>query len=148
MLPDAPAPTLAARIMAALVGGLDTSLSLLQSLLLESGGEHCFRRERISYLLTNYLTRNTPLSMAPSTTHRFKAGFADRTFEIHDPETHSVTAYNLTDEDAIYLLEHDGGHLIEPLPKAEKSEKAAPADKADELPTMPHKGQEIAYPIA
>ena len=125
-----PNAALLARVRAALDAQPAPPTAALAALLIETGGERCHRRERISYLLLQYLTRNTPLPMAPSTTHRFKEAFADRSFEIHDPETRSITARNLTDADAQYLLAHDGGHLLEPLPKTER-----PAAKAtDETP--------------
>ena len=113
----------------ALALGLATPLETLQQLLLATGGEHCYRRERITHLLTRFLLVNSPLPMSSSTTHRFKADFAHATFEVHDPETRLVTARNLTNEDALYLIQYGGGHLIEPLPKAEKpaaKEAAAP----------------------
>lgn len=113
----------------ALQGGLATSLETLQQLLLASGGEPCYRRERITYLLTRYLTIQSPLPMAPSTTHRFKADFAHASFEVHDPETRSITARNLTDEDVALLLQYGGGHLIEPLPAAAKPAPDATAKK-------------------
>ena len=104
----------------------------LAGLLIETGGERCYRRERITYLLARYLTVNSPIPMAPSTTHRFKADFVGTTFEVHDPETRSITAQNLSNEDVVLLQQYGGGHLIEPLPGA-----AAPADltrlKKDEL---------------
>jgi hypothetical protein len=104
----------------ALEMGFATPLEVLQKLLIATGGEHCYRRERITHLLTRYLILNSPLPMSKSTTHRFKADFAHATFEVHDPETRSVTAHNLTDEDVAILQQYGGGHLIEPLPKAEK----------------------------
>lgn len=116
----------------ALTLGLATPLATLQALLLATGGEPCYRRERITHLLTRYLLINSPLPMSPSTTHRFKPDFADVSFEIHNPETRSVTARNLTDEDALYMLQYDGAHLLEPLPAAKKvaaAEKDAPAKK-------------------
>ena len=118
----------------ALALGLATPLETLQQLLLATGGERCYRRERITHLLSRYLLINSPLPMSPSTTHRFKADFADVSFEIHNPETRSVTARNLTDEDAAYMLQYGGAHLLEPLPAAKKvaapaAEKDAPAKK-------------------
>ena len=118
----------------ALALGLATPLEALQQLLLATGGERCYRRERITHLLSRYLLINSPLPMSPSTTHRFKADFADVSFEIHNPETRSVTARNLTDEDAAYMLQYGGAHLLEPLPAAKKvaapaAEKDAPAKK-------------------
>lgn len=120
------------RVREALSLGLAAPLETLQQLLLATGGERCYRRERITHLLTRYLTINSPLPMSPSTTHRFKADFAHATFEVHDPETRSVTARNLTDEDVPLLIQYGGGHLIEPLPKAEKA--AAKEAAADEAP--------------
>ena len=112
--------------------GFATPLEVLQKLLLATGGETCYRRERITHLLTRYLLVNSPLPMSPSTTYRFKADFAHATFEIHEPETRLVTARNLTDEDVAILQQYGGGHLIEPLPAPE-----VPADlsklKKDEL---------------
>lgn len=118
----------------ALEMGLATPLETLQQLLLATGGERCYRRERITHLLTRYLLTHSPLPMSPSTTYRFKPDFADVSFEIHNPETRSVTARNLTDEDAAYMLQYGGAHLIEPLPAAKKAaapaaEKEAPAKK-------------------
>lgn len=110
-----PSPELTYRVRAALDAGALLSTDFLAALLIETGGEKCYRRNRITHLLIQYLTRNSPLPMAPSTTHRFKEAFADRSFEIHDPETRSITALNLTDDDALYLLAHEGGHLIEPI---------------------------------
>lgn len=116
----------------ALTLGLAAPLETLQALLLATGGERCYRRERITHLLTRYLLTNSPLPMSPSTTYRFKPDFADVSFEIHNPDTRSVTAHNLTDEDAAYMLQYGGGHLIEPVPGAD-----APADlsrlRKDEL---------------
>ena len=133
-----PNPALADRVREALDAGPAFSTDTLAALLIEAGGERCYRRGRITHLLIQYLTRNSPLPMAPSTKYRFKEAFADRSFEIHDPQTRSITARNLTDEDAAYLLAHDGGHLIEPLPKAEKAAaKEAPAP--DETPAKKHK---------
>ena len=115
--------------------GLATPLEVLQKLLLATGGETCYRRERITHLLTRYLLINSPLPMSTSTTHRFKADFAAATFEIHDPETRIVTARNLTNEDALYLIPYGGGHLIEPLPKAEKPAAKEAAPVAAPAPT-------------
>ena len=127
-----PNPALTDRVRAALDADSLLSTDTLAALLLETGGEKCYRRGRITHLLIQYLTRNSPLPMAPSTTYRFKEAFADRSFEIHDPETRSITARTLTDEDAAYLLTHDGGHLIEPLPQAADPTELAKLKK-DEL---------------
>lgn len=116
-------------VRGALQTGLATPLETLQALLLQTGGEPCYRRERITYLLTRYLTLHSPLPMAPSTTHRFKADFAAATFEVHEPETRSITAQNLTDADVALLQQYGGGHLIEPLPAAPKPATDAPAKK-------------------
>ena len=111
----------------ALVLGLATPLEVLQQLLLATGGERCYRRERITHLLSRFLLTHSPLPMSPSTTHRFKADFADVSFEIHNPETRSVTARNLTDEDALYMLQYGGAHLLEPLPVSKKAPVSAAA---------------------
>lgn len=125
-------PALLDQVRAALATGAAYTTDQLAALLIETGGERCYRRERITYLLSRYLTINSPLPMAPSTTHRFKADFTGTSFEIHDPETRSITAQNLTNEDVALLQQYGGGHLIEPLPGAD-----APADltslKKDEL---------------
>ena len=110
--------------------GLATPLEVLQTLLLATGGETCYRRERITHLLSRYLLINSPLPMSPSTTHRFKADFSDASFEIHNPETRSVTARNLTDEDAAYMIQYGGAHLIEALPVTKKAAVTAPAETA------------------
>lgn len=130
------------RIGGALDAGAATATDALAALLLETGGERCHRRERITHLLVRYLTTHTPLPMSPSTTHRFKADFARATFELHDPETRSVTARNLTDADVPLLIQYGGGHLIEPLPAAEKkaakAEAKAEADDDDDTPKKKH----------
>ena len=115
----------------ALTLGLATPLEVLQQLLIATGGEPCYRRERITHLLSRYLLTHSPLPMSPSTTHRFKPDFAHATFEVHDPETRSITARNLTDEDVALLIQYGGAHLIEPLPVVKKVSAVidAPAKK-------------------
>lgn len=116
------------RVRAALA--VDAPTEALQALLLETGGERCWRRNRIIHLLSHYLLLSSPLPMSHSTTHRFKAGFAHADFSgfplVVGDTTKIVTATNLTDADVPLLQQYGGGHLIEELPKAEK-----PAPKAD-----------------
>ena len=119
------------RITAALDAGAATAIETLQALLLETGGDKCWRRPRLLHLLSHYVLLNAPLPMSQSTTHRFKPDFAHADFsgfvlEVNG-QTKLVTARNLSDEDVPLLIQYGGGHLIEPLPKAEK----AAAAKAD-----------------
>ncbi len=125
------------RIQAALAAGLTTPLPELQALLLEAGGERCHRRERITYLLTRFLHHTSSVPMASSTTHRFKAAFADTSAIIEDGSTRAVTARNLTDEDVPLLQRAGYAHLLEPLPQPEGGEQGEALDlhklKKDEL---------------
>jgi hypothetical protein len=125
------------RIRVALDAGATHPLEDLQALLKQTGGEKCWRRNRILHLLSHYLLVNSPLPMSHSTTHRFKAGFAHADFSgfplIVGDKTKIVTAANLTDADVPLLQQYGGGHLIEELPKPEKAAKApAEVAKTDE----------------
>jgi len=119
------ASELVGRVRLALEVGEKVPTDALCALLIETGGERCYRRGRIVHLLIQYLTRNSSEPMAPSKNFRFKEAFADRSFEIHDPETRSITARNLTDADAAYMQAHDGGHLIEPITATASADDAA-----------------------
>lgn len=134
---------LTARIRVALQAGMATQLADLQALLLESGSERCYRRERITHLLTRYLTLTSPLPMSSATTHRFKAAFADTAVALHTPETRTVTARNLTDADVLPLQQAGYAHLLEELPAQatatdlHKLTKAELADKHQQLLGQP-----------
>lgn len=112
--------TLFDRIVAALDAGAATTTETLQALLLESGGDKCWRRPRLMHLLSHYVLLHSPLPMSQCTTHRFKADFAHADFSGFVLEvagqTKLVTAHNLADEDVPLLIQYGGGHLIEPLP--------------------------------
>jgi len=108
------------RIAAALA--TDAPTTELTALLIEAGGEQCWRRPRLIHRLTAILHAKRP-PMASSTTHRFKAGFAHKDFSgfplVIGSETRLITAKNLTNEDVPLLKQYGGGHLIEPIPAKE-----------------------------
>lgn len=117
------------RVAAALADGAAASTPDLAALLLETGGERCHRRERITYLLQRYLTFQADPMSAPSTTHRFKQAFADHAFNYEDKGvTRSITAKTLTNED-VPVLQQYAPHLIEALPAPQKQESATDLSK-------------------
>ncbi len=134
------------RITAALAGGLNTPTSELTALLLEAGGEQCWRRTRLVHRLSTILHSTRPV-MATSTTHRFKSSFAHKDFSgfplVVGETTKIVTAQNLSDEDVPLLKQYGGGHLIEEIPAEKKAAKAEAAE-----PAAPSFEEQVTKPAA